>query len=41
MQKFWKINDSKYNTLIFIKENCIYKGNPKPEELNTLNTETS
>ncbi|MCB4800268.1 hypothetical protein [Neotamlana laminarinivorans] len=40
MQKFWKIRDSKYNKLIYIKDNTIYKGNPKQEELNKLTSET-
>ncbi|CAL2106755.1 conserved hypothetical protein [Tenacibaculum sp. 190524A02b] len=40
MHKFWKIKESKSNKLIFIKDNCIYKGNPKEEELNRLNTES-
>ena len=39
--KFWKISDSKSNTLIFIKDECIYKGNPKQEELNTLSSQSS
>lgn len=41
MQKFWKISDSKSNKLIFIKDKTIYKGNPKREELNTLNSEST
>ncbi len=41
MQKFWKISDSKSNKLIFIKEKTIYKGNPKQEELNRLNQEST
>jgi hypothetical protein len=41
MNKFWKINDSKTNKLIFIKDRNIYKGNPKQEELNRLNSETT
>ncbi len=41
MQKFWKIKDSKSNKLIFIKDNCIYKGNPKQEELNRLNSDST
>ena len=41
MQKFWKIKDSKSNKLIFIKDSCIYKGNPKQEELNRLNKEST
>ncbi len=34
--KFWKLNDSKSNRLIFIKDKTIYRGNPKQEELNSL-----
>ena len=41
MQKFWKISDSKSNKLIFIKDQTIYKGNPKQEELNRLNSEST
>ncbi|MBU3012315.1 hypothetical protein KO506_12940 [Polaribacter vadi] len=41
MKKFWKINDSKSNKLIVIKDNGIYKGNPKQEELNKLNSEST
>ncbi len=41
MQKFWKISDSKSNKLIFIKDKTIYKGNPKQEELNKLNSEST
>ncbi|MCK0110186.1 hypothetical protein MWU58_12835 [Flavobacteriaceae bacterium S0825] len=41
MQKFWKIRDSKSNKLIYIKDKTIYKGNPKHDELNKLNSETS
>jgi hypothetical protein len=41
MQKFWKISDSKSNKLIFIKDKTIYKGNPKEEELNRLNSEST
>ena len=40
MQKFWKISDSKSNKLIFIKDKNIYKGNPKQDELNKLNSES-
>ena len=40
MQKFWKISDSKSNKLIFIKDKTIYRGNPKQEELNRLNSES-
>ncbi len=41
MQKFWKISDSKSNKLIFIKDKTIYKGNPKSEDLNKLNAEST
>ena len=41
MRKFWKIRDSKSNKLIFIKDQTIYKGNPKQEELNRLNSEST
>jgi hypothetical protein len=41
MNKFWKIKDSKTNKLIFIKDKTIYKGNPKQEELNKLNSEST
>lgn len=41
MQIFWKINDSKSNKLIFIKDKTIYKGNPKQEELSGLTTEST
>lgn len=39
MYKFWKLKDSKVNKLILIKDKCIYKGNPKENELNRLTTE--
>ena len=41
MIKFWEIRKSKTNKLIFIKDKNIYKGNPKQEELNRLNSETT
>ncbi len=41
MQKFWKIRASKFNKLIFIREKTIYKGNPKQDVLDRLNTETT
>ncbi|WP_299522856.1 hypothetical protein [Winogradskyella sp.] len=41
MQKFWKLSQSKSNKLIFIKDQCIYKGNPKQEELQKLNEHTT
>ncbi|MEN8122024.1 MAG: hypothetical protein ABFS35_16865 [Bacteroidota bacterium] len=40
MQKLWKLKESKSDKLIFIKEKCIYKGNPKENELNRINMET-
>lgn len=36
MQQYWKIADSKANSLIFIKDQTIYKGNPKSEQLKNL-----
>jgi hypothetical protein len=39
--KFWKISDSKRNKLILIKDNTIYKGNPKSEDLSKLNEATT
>jgi hypothetical protein len=41
MQKFWKIRGSKSNKLIFIKDETIYKGNPKQEELDRLTPEST
>jgi hypothetical protein len=41
MRKYWKIRDSKSNKLIFIKDKSLYKGNPKHDELNSLNSESS
>ncbi|MBU2928894.1 hypothetical protein [Winogradskyella psychrotolerans] len=41
MLKFWKLSDSKTNKLILVKDNCIYKGNPNPDELNKLNSNSS
>ncbi|BAO74430.1 hypothetical protein [Winogradskyella sp. PG-2] len=41
MQKYWKIRDSKLNKLIFIKDKCIYKGNPHEDVLRKLNSESS
>ena len=40
MLKLWKINDSNYNKLIAIKDQCIYIGNPKKDELNKLNDQS-
>lgn len=33
MMKFWKIKESKFNRLILIKDQSIYKGNPSIEDL--------
>ena len=41
MRKYWKIDDSKSNKLIFIKDKNLYKGNPKHDELSKLNSESS
>ena len=41
MHKIWKIKESKSNKLILIKDNSIYKGNPKGNDLNRVNTETT
>ncbi len=41
MHKFWKLNDTRSNKLIFIKDNCIYKGNPKQEDLDRLTLRTT
>lgn len=41
MGKLWKLNESKSNKLIVIKENVIYKGNPKIEDLNRVHPETT
>ncbi|SFW74199.1 hypothetical protein SAMN02927921_03869 [Sinomicrobium oceani] len=41
MQKFWKISDSKSNKLIYIKDKTIYKGNPKQEDSNQLDFQSS
>lgn len=41
MYKFWKFEESKSNKLILIKEKVIYKGNPKIEDLNKVNSETT
>jgi hypothetical protein len=40
MLKFWKLPDSKSNSLILIKDQTIYKGNPKPEDLKNLRVES-
>ncbi|WP_024769101.1 hypothetical protein [Aquimarina macrocephali] len=43
MNKLWKLSESKYDKLIFIKNQTIYKGNLDPEKINkfNLNVETS
>ncbi len=41
MYKIWKLKESKSNKLILIKEKVIYKGNPKINDLNRVNTETT
>lgn len=41
MHKYWKQKDSKSNKLILIKDKCIYKGNPKEEELQRLNEQST
>jgi len=42
MKKYWKIRDSKSsNQLILIKDKSLYKGNPKQDDLNKLNSESS
>lgn len=40
MQKFWRLKNSKQNQLIFIKDNCIYKGNPEQNDISRLTSET-
>lgn len=40
MQKHWTIKESKHNTLIVIKEQSIYKGKPKAEDLQSINIDT-
>lgn len=41
MNKIWKPSEPKSDKLIIIQENCIYKGNPKPEELIKVNEQTT
>ncbi|MDO1500175.1 hypothetical protein Q2T40_08515 [Winogradskyella maritima] len=41
MHKYWKIKGSKSNKLIVIRNKTIYKGNPKYDELNKLNVEST
>ena len=40
MHKIWKIKESKSNKMILIKDKIIYKGNPKENDLNRVNSET-
>ena len=41
MYKIWKLKESKSNKLILIKDKIIYKGNPKENDLNRVNSETT
>lgn len=41
MNQIWKLKESKANSLILIKDNVIYKGNPKEIDLNRVNSETN
>lgn len=41
MHKFWKLNESKSNNLIFIKDQVIYKGNLESGIINKINLETT
>lgn len=41
MQRIWKLNDSKSNKLIIIKDKSIYKGNPNENDFNRVNFETT
>ncbi|MEK6154554.1 hypothetical protein WIW50_14890 [Flavobacteriaceae bacterium 3-367] len=41
MHKIWKLKESKSNKLILIKDKSIYKGNPKENDLNRVNLETT
>lgn len=41
MYKIWKLKESKSNKLILIKNEIIYKGNPKESDLSCLNSETN
>jgi hypothetical protein len=41
MNKLWKLKESKSNKLILIREKVIYKGNPKIDDLNRVNSETT
>jgi hypothetical protein len=41
MHKIWKLKESKSNKVILIQNKIIYKGNPKENDLNRVNLETS
>jgi hypothetical protein len=41
MHKIWKLKESKSNKVILIQDKVIYKGNPKENTLNRVNSETS
>lgn len=41
MHQFWKLKESKSNKLILIKDQIIFKGNPKENDLNRVNSETT
>lgn len=41
MHKIWKLKESKSNKVILIQDKVIYKGNPKENDLNRINSETS
>jgi hypothetical protein len=41
MYKIWKLKESKSNKLILIKDKVIYKGNPKENDLNRINSEST
>jgi len=40
MNKIWKPTEPNSDKLILIREDCIYKGNPSFEELNSINEES-
>jgi hypothetical protein len=41
MHKIWKFKESTSNKVILIQDKVIYKGNPKENDLNRVNSETS
>lgn len=41
MYKIWNLKESKSNKIILIKDNVIYKGNPKEDDFNKTNLETT